>query len=91
MQKGDYTMTNEERESIRKYVLEVFHYEHQLSATILAKLLNVVELLIDKGYINEYEAMACLSDVAIANWSLKENILITTKTQSTYSMKTCNG
>ena len=66
MQKGDYTMTNEERESIRKYVLEVFHYEHQLSTTILAKLLNVVELLIDKGYINEYEAMACLSDVAIA-------------------------
>ena len=47
-------------------VLEVFHYEHDLSTTILARLLLVCELLIKKGFLTEEELMDTLSDKNIA-------------------------
>ena len=41
-------MNNKEREAIEKYVLEVFHYEHQCSTEILARMMLLCELLIEK-------------------------------------------
>lgn len=60
-------VTNQERRAIEKYVLEVFHYEHDLSTTILARLLLVCELLIKKGIFTEEELMETLSDKNIAS------------------------
>lgn len=63
---GVKLVTNQERRAIEKYVLEVFHYEHDLSTTILARLLLVCELLIKKGFLTEEELMDTLSDKNIA-------------------------
>ena len=59
-------MNNKEREAIEKYVLEVFHYEYQCSAEILARMMLLCELLIEKGVLTDEEVMEKLSIVNIA-------------------------
>ena len=59
-------MSNKEREVIAEYIREVFHYEHQLSAEILARLLLLCELLIEKGILNEEDVFKKLDDVNVA-------------------------
>ena len=63
---GVKLVADKERRAIEKYVLEVFHYEHDLATTILARLLLVCELLIKKGFLTEEELMDTLSDKNIA-------------------------
>ena len=59
-------MSNAERRVIEKYVLEVFHYEHQCSTEILARMMLLCELLIEKGVLTDEEVMEKLSMVNIA-------------------------
>lgn len=59
-------MNNKERKAIEKYVLEVFHYEHQCSTEILARMMLLCELLIEKGVLTDEEVMEKLSIVNIA-------------------------
>ena len=59
-------MSNKERKAIEKYVLEVFHYEHQCSTEILARMMLLCELLIEKGVLTDEEVMKKLSIVNIA-------------------------
>ena len=59
-------MSNKERRAIEKYVLEVFHYEHQCSTEILARMMLLCELLIEKGVLTDEEVMEKLSMVNIA-------------------------
>ena len=59
-------MSNNERRAIEKYVLEVFHYEHQCSTEILARIMLLCELLIEKGILTDEEVMEKLSIVNIA-------------------------
>ena len=59
-------MNNKERRAIEKYVLEVFHYEHQCSTEILARMMLLCELLIEKGVLTDEEVMEKLSIVNIA-------------------------
>ena len=59
-------MSNKERKAIEKYVLEVFHYEHQCSTEILARIMLLCELLIEKGILTDEEVMEKLSIVNIA-------------------------
>lgn len=59
-------MNNKEREAIEKYVLEVFHYGHQCSTEILARMMLLCELLIEKGVLTDEEVMEKLSMVNIA-------------------------
>ena len=59
-------MSNKERRAIEKYVLEVFHYEHQCSTEILARIMLLCELLIEKGVLTDEEVMEKLSIVNIA-------------------------
>ena len=59
-------MSNNERRAIEKYVLEVFHYEHQCSTEILARMMLLCELLIEKGVLADEEVMKKLSIVNIA-------------------------
>ena len=59
-------MSNNERRAIEKYVLEVFHYEHQCSTEILARIMLLCELLIKKGVLTDEEVMEKLSIVNIA-------------------------
>lgn len=59
-------MSNKERRAIEKYVLEVFHYEHQCSTEILARIMLLCELLIEKGVLIDEEVMEKLSVVNIA-------------------------
>ena len=59
-------MSNNERRAIEKYVLEVFHYEHQCSTEILARIMLLCELLIEKGVLTDEEVMGKLSIVNIA-------------------------
>lgn len=59
-------MSNNERRAIEKYVLEVFHYEHQCSTEILARIMLLCELLIEKGVLTDEEVMEKLSIVNIA-------------------------
>ena len=54
-------MSNKERRAIEKYVLEVFHYEHQCSTEILARMMLLCELLIEKGVLTDEEVMEKLS------------------------------
>lgn len=60
-------MNNKERRAIEKYVLEVFHYEHQCSTEILARMMLLCELLIEKGVLTDEEVMEKLSIVNIAD------------------------
>ena len=50
-------MTKEERRYFQEYVKEVFHYEHQCSTEILARVLLLCELLIEKGLITDAEVV----------------------------------
>ena len=59
-------MSNKERKAIEKYVLEVFHYEHQCSTEILARIMLLCELLIEKGVLTDEEVIEKLSIVNIA-------------------------
>ena len=59
-------MNNREKRAIEKYVLEVFHYEHQCSTEILARMMLLCELLIEKGILTDEEVMEKLSIVNIA-------------------------
>ena len=59
-------MNNKEKKAIEKYVLEVFHYEHQCSTEILARMMLLCELLIEKGVLTDEEVMEKLSMVNIA-------------------------
>ena len=59
-------MSNNERRAIEKYVLEVFHYEHQCYTEILARMMLLCELLIEKGVLTDEEVMEKLSIVNIA-------------------------
>ena len=59
-------MNNKERKAIEKYVLEVFHYEHQCSTEILARMMLLCELLIEKGVLTDEEVMEKLSIVNLA-------------------------
>ena len=59
-------MNNKERRAIEKYVHEVFHYEHQCSTEILARMMLLCELLIEKGVLTDEEVMEKLSIVNIA-------------------------
>ena len=59
-------MSDKERKAIEKYVLEVFHYEHQCSTEILARMMLLCELLIEKGVLTDEEVMEKLSIVNIA-------------------------
>lgn len=59
-------MSDKERRAIEKYVLEVFHYEHQCSTEILARMMLLCELLIEKGVLTDEEVMEKLSIVNIA-------------------------
>lgn len=59
-------MSSNERRAIEKYVLEVFHYEHQCSTEILARIMLLCELLIEKGVLTDEEVMKKLSIVNIA-------------------------
>lgn len=59
-------MSNNERRAIEKYVLEVFHYEHLCSTEILARIMLLCELLIEKGVLTDEEVMEKLSIVNIA-------------------------
>ena len=59
-------MSNNERRAIEKYVLEVFHYEHQCSTEILARVLLLCELLIEKGLITDAEVAEKLATPNVA-------------------------
>lgn len=59
-------MTNQERKDIETYVKEVFHYEHQCSTEILARLLLLCELLVEKGVITDGEVQNKLSIINVA-------------------------
>lgn len=59
-------MSDKEKKAIEKYVLEVFHYEHQCSTEILARMMLLCELLIEKGVLTDEEVMEKLSIVNIA-------------------------
>lgn len=77
-------MTNKERQYFLEYVKEVFHYEHQCSTEILARVMLLCELLIEKGVITDKEVIDKLSILNIAEimnelnygddtWSLEED------------------
>ena len=54
-------MTEAERRYFQKYVKEVFHYEHRCSTEILARVLLLCELLIEKGLITDAEVAETLA------------------------------
>ena len=59
-------MTEAERRYFQEYVTDVFHYEHQCSTEILARLLLLCELLVEKGVITDDEVQNKLSVVNVA-------------------------
>ena len=59
-------MTEAERRYFQKYVEEVFHYEHQCSTEILARVLLLCELLIEKGLITDVEVAEKLAAPNVA-------------------------
>lgn len=59
-------MSEQERRTIEQYVLEVFHYEHQCSSEILARIMLLCELLIEKNIVTSEEVMDKLSIVNVA-------------------------
>lgn len=54
-------MTNKERQAIEEYVKELFHYEHQCSTEILARMMLLCELLIEKGVLTDDDIINKLS------------------------------
>ena len=59
-------MTNQERKALQEYINEVFQYEHDMSTTILARLLLLCELLVDKGILKAEDIENKLSDINVA-------------------------
>ena len=59
-------MTEAERHYFQEYVKEVFHYEHQCSTEILARVLLLCELLIEKGLITDVEVAEKLAAPNVA-------------------------
>ena len=59
-------MTEAERHYFQEYVKEVFHYEHQCSTEILARVLLLCELLIEKGLITDAEVAEKLAAPNVA-------------------------
>lgn len=59
-------MTEAERRYFQEYVKEVFHYEHQCSTEILARVLLLCELLIEKGLITDAEVAEKLAAPNVA-------------------------
>lgn len=59
-------MTEAERRYFQEYVKEVFHYEHQCSTEILARVLLLCELLIEKGLLTDADVIRKLSSLNIA-------------------------
>ena len=59
-------MTEVERHYFQEYVKEVFHYEHQCSTEILARVLLLCELLIEKGLITDAEVVEKLAAPNVA-------------------------
>ena len=59
-------MSDKERKLIEDFVLETFHYEHDLSTQILARLMLLCELLIEKGILEADDVMKQLGDVNLA-------------------------
>ena len=59
-------MTEAERSYFQEYVKEVFHYEHQCSTEILARVLLLCELLIEKGLITDVEVAEKLAAPNVA-------------------------
>ena len=59
-------MTEVERHYFQEYVREVFHYEHQCSTEILARVLLLCELLIEKGLITDEEVAEKLAAPNVA-------------------------
>lgn len=52
---------------------EIFKVEHEYSAEVLARVLLLCELLVEKGYITEDEVATYLSDEEVANF-IKESM-----------------
>ena len=59
-------MTEAERRYFQEYVKEAFHYEHQCSTEILARVLLLCELLIEKGLITDAEVAEKLAAPNVA-------------------------
>ena len=59
-------MTEAERHYFQEYVKEVFHHEHQCSTEILARVLLLCELLIEKGLITDEEVAEKLATPNVA-------------------------
>lgn len=59
-------MTETERHYFQEYVKEVFHYEHQCSTEILARVLLLCELLIEKGLLTDMDVVRKLSPLNVA-------------------------
>ena len=59
-------MTEAERRYFQEYVKEVCHYEHQCSTEILARVLLLCELLIEKGLITDVEVSEKLAAPNVA-------------------------
>jgi hypothetical protein len=59
-------MTEKERHYFQEYVKEVFHYEHQCSTEVLARVLLLCELLIEKGLLTDADVIKKLSPFNIA-------------------------
>lgn len=61
-----WIMSDRERKAIEKFVKEVFHYEHQCSTEILARMMLLCELLVEKGLLTDYDIIEKLSIKNIA-------------------------
>ena len=59
-------MTEAERRYFQEYIKEAFHYEHQCSTEILARVLLLCELLIEKGLITDAEVAEKLAAPNVA-------------------------
>ena len=59
-------MTEAERLYFQKYIMEVFYYEHRCSTEILARVLLLCELLIEKGLITDAEVAEKLAAPNVA-------------------------
>ena len=59
-------MTEVERHYFQEYVREVFHYEHQCSTEILARVALLCELLVEKGIITDEEVAEKLATPNVA-------------------------
>ena len=66
-------MTEAERRYFQEYVKAVYHYEHQCSTDILARVLLLCELLIEKGLLTDTEVAGKLATPNVAEIMAKFN------------------